>query len=48
MLSLGISCNHDSGVSVLHDENIIFAANEERYTRKKFDSGFPENALLEA
>lgn len=48
MLSLGISCNHDSGVVVLHDEEIIFAANEERYTRKKFDFGFPENAILEA
>jgi len=48
VLSLGISCNHDSGVTVLNDDEIIFAANEERYTRKKFDFGFPENALSEA
>jgi carbamoyltransferase len=48
MLSLGISCNHDAGVAVLEGDRIVFAANEERYTRKKFDWGFPFNALQEA
>ena len=48
MLSLGVSCNHDSGVVVLDGSEIIFAANEERYTRKKFDYGFPTYALLDA
>lgn len=48
MLSLGISCNHDAGVAVIDGNRIVFAANEERYTRKKFDWGFPVNALREA
>ncbi|MDA3017579.1 MAG: hypothetical protein O2841_06040 [Actinomycetota bacterium] len=48
MLSLGVSCNHDAGVTVLSDNQIVFAANEERYTRRKFEFGFPENALAEA
>jgi carbamoyltransferase len=48
VLSLGISCNHDAGVAVVDGNRIVFAANEERYTRKKFDWGFPINALREA
>ena len=48
MTSLGISCNHDAGVTVLDGDSIVFAANEERYTRRKFDFGFPANALAEA
>jgi carbamoyltransferase len=48
MLSLGISCNHDAGVTVLEGDEILYAANEERFTRKKFDFGFPTNALIEA
>jgi carbamoyltransferase len=48
VLSLGVSCNHDSGVAILDGSEIVFAANEERYTRKKFDYGFPTNALLDA
>jgi carbamoyltransferase len=48
MISLGISCNHDAGVVILENDQILFAANEERYTRRKFDFGFPLNALREA
>jgi len=48
VVSLGISCNHDAGVTVLDGDSIVFAANEERYTRRKFDFGFPVNALAEA
>ena len=48
MLSLGISCNHDAGVTVLNGNQIVYAANEERFTRKKFDFGFPTHALAEA
>lgn len=48
VLSLGVSCNHDAGVTVLDGDSIVFAANEERYTRKKFDFGFPQHALTEA
>ncbi|MCQ9200650.1 MAG: carbamoyltransferase [Prochlorococcus marinus CUG1437] len=43
---LGISCfYHDSAASLIRDGEIIFAAQEERFTRKKHDSGFPKNAI---
>jgi carbamoyltransferase len=46
---LGISCYyHDSGAVLLKDGEIIFAAQEERYTRKKQDDSFPNNAINEA
>jgi carbamoyltransferase len=46
MLILGISAfYHDSAVSLVRDGEIIFAAQEERFSRKKHDSGFPERAL---
>jgi carbamoyltransferase len=41
VITLGFSCSHDSGVALLNDEKIVFAANEERFTRRKFESGFP-------
>ena len=46
MLILGISAfYHDSAVCLVEDGKIIFAAQEERYTRKKHDSSFPTNAI---
>ncbi|MBU0458854.1 carbamoyltransferase [Patescibacteria group bacterium] len=43
---LGISCYyHDSAAVLLKDGEIIFAAQEERYTRKKHDDDFPINAI---
>ncbi len=43
---LGISCfYHDAGVCLLKDGQIIAAAEEERFTRKKHDSSFPKNAI---
>lgn len=48
MRTLGISCNHDAGVVVLENNNILYAANEERFSRKKFDFGFPKKALANA
>lgn len=46
MYILGISAfYHDSGVALIKDEEIIAAAQEERFTRKKQDSGFPEQAI---
>lgn len=42
---LGISAYyHDSAAAILIDGEIIAAAHEERFTRKKHDSSFPENA----
>ena len=43
---LGISAfYHDSAASILIDGKIVAAAQEERFTRKKHDSGYPYNAV---
>ena len=43
---LGISAfYHDSAASILVDGEIIAAAQEERFTRKKHDSDYPYNAI---
>jgi len=43
---LGISCfYHDSAAALLLDGNILAAAQEERFTRKKHDSRFPTKAI---
>lgn len=46
MKILGISAYyHDSAAVLLHDGNIVAAAQEERFTRIKHDAAFPENAV---
>lgn len=46
MKILGISAfYHDSAAALIRDGNIIAAAHEERFTRKKHDSSFPHNAV---
>lgn len=46
MLILGISCYyHDAAAALVRDGHLIAAAQEERFTRKKHDSGFPEQAI---
>src|SRR5262245_9837733 len=43
---LGISAfYHDSAACVVRDGQILAAAQEERFTRKKHDAGFPRNAI---
>src|SRR5688500_10498639 len=43
---LGISAfYHDSAACLVRDGEIIAAAQEERFTRKKHDAGFPEQAV---
>jgi len=43
---LGISCfYHDSAACLVRDGEIVAAAQEERFTRKKHDPRFPENAI---
>ena len=43
---LGISAfYHDSAAALIVDGDIIAAAQEERFTRKKADHGFPQNAV---
>jgi len=44
---LGISCfYHDSAASIVVNGEIIAAAQEERFTRKKHDPDFPRQAIL--
>ena len=46
MRILGISAfYHDSAAALIDDGHIVAAAQEERFTRKKHDSGFPEAAI---
>ena len=43
---LGISCYyHDAAAALIQDGNIVAAAQEERFTRKKHDADFPINAI---
>lgn len=46
MYILGISAfYHDSAAALLHEGRVVAAAQEERFTRKKHDSGFPGQAV---
>ncbi len=46
MRILGISAfYHDSAAALVVDGHIVAAAQEERFTRKKHDAGFPTNAV---
>src|SRR6476620_7541825 len=46
MIVVGISAfYHDSAAAVVRDGKLVAAAQEERFTRKKGDAGFPVNAL---
>ena len=43
---MGISCFfHDAAAALVKDGVLVAAAEEERFTRKKHDYGFPENAI---
>ena len=49
MIILGISAfYHDSAIAIVRDGEILYAAQEERFSRKKHDAGFPMNALKNA
>src|SRR5258705_7591832 len=46
MRVLGISAfYHDSAAALIEDGHLVGAAQEERFTRKKHDSSFPQNAV---
>ncbi len=46
MYILGISCfYHDAAAALLKDGELIAAAMEERFTRKKHDNSYPEKAI---
>lgn len=43
---LGISCfYHDSAAAILKNGEIIAAAQEERFTRKRHDANFPNHSI---
>lgn len=43
---LGISAfYHDSAAALLRDGELVATAQEERFTRKKHDAGYPSNAI---
>jgi carbamoyltransferase len=43
---LGISAfYHDSAAALVVDGEVVAAAQEERFTRKKHDEGFPQQAI---
>ncbi len=46
MRVLGVSAfYHDSAAALIEDGHLVSAAQEERFTRKKHDAGFPQNAV---
>ena len=46
MYILGVSCYyHDAAAALLKDGELVAAAEEERFTRKKHDSSFPAKAI---
>ena len=46
MKILGISCfYHDSGITLIEDGEILFAAQEERFSRVKQDASFPYESI---
>lgn len=46
MYNLGISCYyHDSAAALIKDGHVIAAVEEERFSRRKFDDGFPKLAI---
>ena len=45
MIVLGLNYGHDSGVTIIKDNRILFAINEERLSREKLHIGFPYNSI---
>ena len=45
---LGINIGHDAGATLLIDGTVIFAGNEERFSRIKNHVGFPFLSIAEA
>ncbi len=48
MKILGIWDGHDAGAAIIEGRKVLFAANEERYTKRKLDVGFPYNSIISA
>ncbi len=48
MYILGIWDGHDSGAALINGDRIIYAANEERFTKRKLEIQFPYHAITAA
>jgi carbamoyltransferase len=48
MYVLGIWDGHDAGAALIEDGTILFASNEERYTKRKLEIKFPYNSIMAA
>ena len=46
MKILGIWDGHDSGAALIDGDKILFAVNEERFTRRKLEIAFPTKSIL--
>ncbi|MFH1243011.1 MAG: carbamoyltransferase N-terminal domain-containing protein, partial [Pseudomonadota bacterium] len=45
MYTLGIWDGHDAGVALVRGDQIVFAINEERLSRRKLEVGFPYRSI---
>ena len=45
MYILGITNGETSSACLLNDQNLIAAASEERFSRKKLDNSFPNKSI---
>ncbi|MGC8669595.1 MAG: carbamoyltransferase C-terminal domain-containing protein [Candidatus Micrarchaeia archaeon] len=45
MYVLGVWDGHDAGAALIEDDKIVYAANEERFTKRKLEVKFPFNAI---
>ena len=45
MYTLGIWDGHDSGAALIDGEKVIYAANEERFTKRKLEVKFPVHSI---
>ncbi len=45
MYVLGVWDGHDAGAALIEDSKVLFASNEERYTKRKLEVKFPVNSV---
>jgi carbamoyltransferase len=48
MYILGIWDGHDSGAALIDDKSVVYAANEERFTKRKLEIEFPYHSIAAA
>ncbi len=48
MYVLGLWDGHDAGAALIEDDKVLYAANEERFTKRKLEVKFPYNSIAAA